>query len=41
MPLEVELKQTEKLRLGGVMEYGYGIWTRFLFYGKTALITKP
>lgn len=41
-PIEVELKEGDEHKINGITEYGYGLWTRWLWNGpKAKLVSKP
>jgi hypothetical protein len=36
-----EIEDSEEHTLNGIMEYGYGFWSKFLYNGPAKLVDKP
>jgi hypothetical protein len=37
----IELDEKSDIKIEGVTSYGYGMWTRFRFYGSSILYSQP
>jgi hypothetical protein len=39
--IDVTIQENEETNINGITEYGYGIWTRFVWNGPAKLVNKP